>query len=191
MARYVIQAENQLERIEKLNQMLNELSKLSKQSLVTRPRPKKWSVVEIVQHMVIAQKVYAPKINGVLDTASKSTNNSEHKASFVPSYLIKSFPPQQGKVKSKMKTFKRFLPVINDLNGVDVEQEFKALHECLNELSSWVKEYSMKDTAGIKFNSAIGAVVRFNVPEACEFILGHNERHFHQINEALAMIENK
>lgn len=37
-------------------------------------------------------------ITGVLATASKSTNNSEHKSSFVPSYLIKSFPPQQGKI---------------------------------------------------------------------------------------------
>jgi hypothetical protein len=90
-----------------------------------------------------------------------------------------------------MKTFKRFLPVINDLNSVDIEQEFKALHACLDELSSWVKEYTVKDTAGNKFNSAIGALVRFNVPEACEFILGHNERHFHQIEEAINMIENK
>lgn len=191
MSRYIIQSDNQLERIKRLQARLSEMSNLDHPLLTTRPKTKKWSAVEVVQHMVLAHKVYAPKINKVLDSASKSEIDKTYRTSFIPSYLIKSFPPKDGKVKSKMKTFKRFVPVIENLQNVKVEDEINALRTCLDELSSWVEKYIHQDTAGIKFNSAIGAIVRFNVPEACEFILGHNERHFHQIEEAIRILKNK
>lgn len=39
-----------------------------------------------------------------------------------------------------------------------------------------------------KINSALGPIVKFYLPEAFEFLIGHDERHLVQITEIQALI---
>lgn len=82
-----------------------------------------------------------------------------------------------------MKTAKKFEPINV---GEDMSLVINELVQNLEELKTWINQYRTSEISLKKFNSAIGPVVRFNVPEACEFILCHDERHFHQMRNIKA-----
>ncbi|MDB2657157.1 DinB family protein [Crocinitomicaceae bacterium] len=177
----------QIQRINALENQLVQFQSLSLEELTRRPNPKSWSVIEVAKHMVIGHEAYRDKVNMALSLKGASDIPSEFKASAIPSFLIKRFPPREGEIKFKMKTTKKFKPVfdVSQLTIEDAERIFSELSGILNELKEWVETYRTRTISMKKFNSAVGATVRFNIPEACEFILCHNERHFLQMDRAV------
>ncbi len=182
MSRVKISAPQQIERIQQMNQHLDDLLSSSAQ-LNLRPRPKSWSIIEVIEHMNIAHHFYIEKIDSHLKMAPPSTNQTDHTAHAMPSFLMKRFPPKDGKIKFKMKTFKRFTPVF-DLENISenkIQTVIKDFRSSLEHLEKAIQEYTSKITEQKRFASAVGAWVKFNVPEAIEFIICHNERHWQQI----------
>lgn len=183
-----IKPEFQIQRINHLENRLNSWDSLSPDEWRHRPDSKSWSAIEVVQHMFLAHKVYRDKIEGALAKEASTEVLSEYKAAAIPGFLIKRFPPNEGRIRFKMKTMKQFKPVlaIEQLNAQDIQNILSDMSDALTELKTWAERYRTQSISMKKFNSAIGATVRFNVPEACEFVLCHNERHFLQIDRALA-----
>lgn len=177
----------QIQRINDLENRLKSFQSLSLEQLTKRPNPKSWAPIEVAKHMVIAHGVYREKIEKTLSIKSNNSVPAEFKATFIPSFLIKRFPPKDGEIIHKMKTMKKFDPVldVSQLKQNQADAILKELEDILLELKNWVETYRTQSISLKKFNSAVGAVVRFNVPEACEFILCHNERHFLQLDRAL------
>lgn len=180
-----IRPTQQIKRINALIDALEEYSQYPKETLQKQPSEKAWSIVEVMKHMSIAQVAYREKINRTLAISSNAQPKSEFKGSNITSFLIKRFPPIEGEIKMKMKTSKQFKPIAINAEPHLIQQE---LMTNLNELKSWVEHYQQNGVSMKKFNSAIGAIVRFSVPEACEFILCHNERHFFQMHKTLKAI---
>ncbi len=186
--RVQIKSAFQVQRINQLINQLEEFEKLNVKELTKRPHSKSWSPVEVMGHMIIAHNVYKEKIEHHLGLAEDSeVGNDSVQASALPSRLMKMFPPKDGKVRFKMKTFKKFKPVysLETISESNVQKVISDLKTTLFELKSWVEAYRLKKVNALRFASAIGPIVRFNVPEACEFVLCHNERHFQQILDAL------
>jgi hypothetical protein len=182
--RAVIQSSKQLERIQVLSNRLRELRSLPVATLTKRPSAKKWSVLEVIKHMEIAHDAYRDKVRKVINNSELSGKGIVTlTCSAIPSFLIKRFPPQNKKIRFKMKTAGKFKPMLN--GGEDAKIIFEAFEMTLKDLEGWVKQYQVKGVSPEKFNSAVGPLVRFNVPEAVEFILCHNERHFQQIENTL------
>lgn len=188
----IIKPKEQLKRIEILFQYLNKIKEVESGLLSKRPRAKAWAPAEVIKHMTIAHKVYEPKIQRALKSNKSLGEATGLKCSSIPSYLIKRFPPkgEQNEIKFKMKTFKRFKPTLN-LKSSDPNEVIREFSNCLSTLKNWIIDYSEDKTPLIKFNSAIGPLVRFNIPEACEFILCHNERHFQQIENTLISLSKE
>ncbi|MFT5779162.1 MAG: hypothetical protein ACI837_002119 [Crocinitomicaceae bacterium] len=183
--RVIIQPEQQIQRINWLTNELEKYSSISEAELKRRLKEKSWSIIEVVKHMSIGHAAYQKKISQALKLPSKQLKVVDKlKCSTIPSYLIKRFPPNEGKIRLKMKTSKQFQPIILN-EGQSMKDIFVELTDSLEELKSWVNTYRTQAISLKKFNSAIGPVVRFNIPEACEFILCHNERHFHQMGTIL------
>ena len=95
--------------------------------------------------------------------------------------------PKNGKRKWKMKTLKRFEPVLEvstlDQDKVNaIFEDFLSLHVHLKDA---ILQSRGKDVRGIKITSAIGPIVNFYLPEAFEFLLCHLERHMVQIDGVL------
>lgn len=187
--RVIIKPEFQIQRINTLSAKLEELKSLPFVQLITRPNATSWSPVEVLLHMVVAHNAYQEKVTPLLQKATHGTGLNELKTSAIPSFLIKRFPPKEGIIRFKMKTMKKFNPMLDSetLDESELSELFVEMEHILNELKDWVNTYRTKNVSMKKFNSAIGATVRFNVPEACEFILCHNERHFQQITNALVI----
>ncbi len=178
----------QIQRINALENRLSLIKEFDLEKLTHRPNDNSWSAIEVAKHMVIGHNAYTAKVKKAKVWLSTATEiPSEFNASSIPSFLIKRFPPQDGKVKFKMKTTKKFKPVL-DNQSVNVSQAQSILDELedsLQELKSWVEVYRARPVSMKKFNSALGPIVRFTIPEACEFILCHNERHFLQLERAI------
>ncbi|MCR9173094.1 MAG: DinB family protein [bacterium] len=183
----IIKPAHQIQRINDLENRLEQINTRSLSELTQRPNPKSWSPIEVAKHMVLGHQAYRDKVNAALAKPGNGDVPSEFKASAIPSFLIKRFPPKKGSIKFKMKTTKQFKPVLNvsEVMEKDAQLILSQLYKVLQELKSWVEVYRTGSISLKKFNSAIGAVVRFNIPEACEFILCHNERHFLQLERAL------
>ena len=185
--RAVVRPFNQLGRIQTLKSRLDELKQLSEEKLKQRPAEKKWSVLEVIKHMAIGHNAYKNKINEIFDSSSENKERVEElRCSSIPSYLIKRFPPKDKKIRFKMKTSMMFKPMLN--GGEDIAKVISDFESTLDELETWVNRISNSGVSLKKFNSAIGPIVRFNVPEATEFILCHNERHFQQIENTLYVV---
>lgn len=187
MARAQIIPQEMIQRIEQLNVRITNWESIPDESMKIQ-NGKSWSGVEIIKHMIIAQDAYTTKITSTLDSLEQGSKKIKRiSAGRIPSFLIKRFPPKDGKVKFKMKTTKQFKPLLSadEINKTDVNQLKNQLRDSLSMLKSWINEAENKNVLRTKFNSAIGPMVKFNVLEACEFILCHNERHFHQLEKSL------
>ena len=183
----VIKSENQLSRINELKTKLADLDKYTQDLLHKRANEKSWSVLEVIKHMEIGHMAYRAKVNKVLSTPKKEKAPADNiQSSSIPSFLIKRFPPKDKVIRFKMKTTTKFKPILNGKENPS--KVIASLKHTLDELENWITNYKDGQISLEKFNSAIGPLVRFNVPEACEFILCHNERHMLQIENTLKKV---
>lgn len=183
--RVKISPEQQIQRINELQNSLEVIKEYPVKELTTKKDSKTWSVLEVIKHMSVAQKAYQGKIKRAFEATSDSVkDDKKYKTSAISSFLIKRFPPQEQQIRFKMKTSKQFEPKLDGKTN-EVSSTIQELELGLEELKSWVNKYRDSAISLKKFNSAIGPVVRFNIPQACEFILCHNERHFFQIKNIL------
>lgn len=190
--RVQIKPTHQIQRINSLLNQLEEFNKLDGDLFMKRPNEKAWCGAEVIKHMIVAQDAYAEKLETTLAKLKASSVDVEAVPTrAIPSFLIKRFPPMEGEIKFKMKTSKQFKPMmdINKLTSEDVDQVKEEMKKSLNQLSSWVEQTRKKDVFPIRFNSAIGPIVKFNASEACEFILCHNERHFQQVKNTVDAVK--
>lgn len=188
-----IKPAHQIQRINLLQNRLNEIRKVDFQLLIKRPREKSWCCAEVIKHMFVAHSAYSTKIDLALSSLKASNEDFEVlSASAVPSFLIKRFPPVEGKIRFKMKTSKQFKPMLDleVLTQKNVNEILDEMSNSLTELMGWVEDTRKKDVRSIRFNSAIGPLVKFNASEACEFIICHNERHFQQVANTLMSLKS-
>jgi hypothetical protein len=191
MANAKLLPESQILRINRIKNELTELKKVAPELLKKRPTEKSWCAIEVTKHMVLGHNAYVDKIENALQRLSEGQEViHEIKATWIPSMLIKRFPPKEGKIRFKMKTMKTFQPVMtaDELLKYPTERVFDEFEATLTQLQKWIEQYRKTDVTKVRFNSAVGAMVKFNVAEACEFILCHNERHLQQIQNTIQLV---
>jgi len=159
-------------------------SALDKAQLTKRPAPNRWSILECIEHMNIANAHYISQFDVKLPAAKPAMNASEFKPGLMGSYFVKMIKPKSdGRIPSPMKTMKKFIPELkvndNTIRNFLVDQEsiIKAL-----ELSKQL------DLNKIKVTSAIGPIVTFKLGDAFRFLIGHNQRHIIQAKRVLENI---
>lgn len=92
-------------------------------------------------------------------------------------------PQKDGKIKWKMKTSGIFKPkrYSVEMSSASMENIFDDFERGLDRIKEVITEARVRDVKKVRFNSALGPIVRFNLVEACAFMLNHNARHFEQI----------
>lgn len=192
--RIQIKIAHQIQRINLLQNQLVELGEIDRELFMKRPNQKTWSGAEVLKHMIIAQEAYESKIDETLEKLNPTKEDNEALSTHaIPSFLIKRFPPKEGKIRFKMKTTKQFKPMldVDKLTEQNVDDLLSKMKDTLNQLSDWTEQTRKKDVRSIRFTSVIGPIVKFNVSEACEFILCHNERHFQQVFNTISSLNRK
>ncbi len=192
--RVIIKPTYQIQRIHQLQNQLSALREIDAKQLMKRPHPKAWCAIEVVEHMIVSQATYTHKMDvAIAQLKPIEGDNDAIPTRAMASYLIKRFPPKDGKIRLKMKTSKQFKPMLDveQLTSEKVNEIMDNMSKSLDQLLGWVEQTRKKDVLPVRFNSAIGPIVKFNVSEASEFILCHTERHFFQISNVLKAIKER
>ena len=79
MASLVLTPQNQIQRLNGILAKVESISKLDMEELITPPRPKSWNVVEVIEHLNMAYRIYVPKIDKALSQSTDVQKESEER----------------------------------------------------------------------------------------------------------------
>ncbi|HNP18380.1 MAG TPA: DinB family protein [Fulvivirga sp.] len=158
-------------------QLASSLKELELDVLNKKEAPKKWSVLECFDHMILSTMVYTDQ----LDKLSLDPGLEVYvKIGWKGNFFAEGMRPKDEVISYKMKTFKRLNPKSNlSLNTID---EFIML---CNKLSSFITDHQNNRWANVKVVSALGPILKLNLSEALNFVIAHNERHLLQAKHAI------
>ncbi|WP_425392989.1 DinB family protein [Ekhidna sp.] len=177
---------------EKLLQDSNQIKNYIKAEIAAKPAeqlthkvsPKKWSALEVVEHLNKVYDVYLDNFQKVIDDANKLNDHAtpEMRRTILGRLSIYANKPKGKKRRFKVKTFDFFRPAIGPDSMHEVFETFLSKKNRFNEL---IKLARTKDLKNVKIPTALGEKVKFYVPECFEFLLVHEQRHMIQIEEAI------
>lgn len=194
MASLFLTPEHQIQRLNGMLHQMKSWQSMDKGILTAQPSPKSWGLIEVVEHLNKAYTLYIDKIDAAI------TNSPEIKKEPQPfktrawqKFVIEGQRPKNGKRPWKMKTLKRFEPLLDvkALTDEDIKIIFERFFELHEHLKTSILLARTKAVKTQSFSSAIGPIVTFYLPEAFEFLLCHMERHYVQIEGILATASPK
>ncbi len=190
MAALFISAEDQIQRLNTLHNRLMQLRSLPIRQLVVPSSPKAWSIIEIVAHLNSSYSLYKHRLDqAVTQCPAKDTENERFKARAWQRFVINGQRPKGNVRKWKMKTLKRFEPLLDvqKLTETDMDTIFNTWETDYHHLKNTISNSRNLDLSKVKIASAIGPIVNFYLPECFEFLICHTERHWVQISETLVL----
>ncbi|MFS4445918.1 DinB family protein [Maribacter sp. 2307UL18-2] len=193
MAKLVITPENQIQRLNSILNTVENLASLPTNQLVYRPRPKSWSVIEIIEHLSVAYDIYVDKIDSALEKLpEKAGDNTSFTPNWWQRFIINGVKPKGGQRKLKIKTLKKFEPLLQleTLDEATIVPVFERFKKLQLHLKNAILVTRFKEVKAIKINSGIGPIVKFYLPESFEFLIAHMERHMLQIEEVLQQMDS-
>ncbi|USD26546.1 DinB family protein [Flagellimonas marinaquae] len=188
MAKLFLTPENQIQRLNIVLNNVVSLQELDTDMLTNVSVPDTWSIIEVLAHLNIA---YGPYRNQLDEAISNMTDSNEEQKPFRArpwqKMIIEMLRPKGIRRKWKMKTMKRFEPLLDrkNMGKEKVEDIFREFFELHGHLKHSILKSRNKDISKIKITSGIGPIVKFYLPESFEFLLCHLERHMVQIDEIL------
>ncbi|WP_127136387.1 DinB family protein [Flagellimonas oceanensis] len=189
MAKLFLTPENQIQRLNIVLNNVKSLQELDTDVLTNVSIPDTWSIIEVLAHLNIA---YGPYRNQLDEVIPKMTDSNEEQKPFRArpwqKMIIEMQRPKGTRRKWKMKTMKRFEPLLDRKNIIGkekVKEIFREFFELHGHLKDSILKSRNKDVSKIKITSGIGPIVKFYPPESFEFLLCHLERHMVQIDEIL------
>lgn len=178
-------------RLQQLNiQVKTQFEPLDEPTLNRRPGPDKWSILECMAHINLANKPYLIEIRKQISKARPSA--SQPSPTFSSNWLGNFFtgmmqPKPDGRIKNKMGTIKTFNPTPDSsaqqsqLNKAATFEEFYQINQELIGLLSQADQVDFRRT---KVKSALGSLIQFRLGDAFRFLLAHAERHLLQASRA-------
>ena len=156
---------------------IESLLSLSPSQLTWQPEPRKWSIMQCLEHMNRTTRHYLKLINSA--TAKKAEADNEFKSGFLGGFLAKSF--SQIPAKRKFKTTRAFSPA-NDMNPEEVLKDFIVLNDQMNQ--------RMVSLAGCDLNknkipSPAFSFLKFSFGDVMNMDARHTARHLYQIENIL------
>lgn len=161
----------------------NNLASMPLEVLNLKANSKQWSILEVIAHLSLIYKLYAPKFEIALSTAREKGAKStivKQQSTILGRMSIYSMKPKGRKRRFKMKTFDFFEPDIDSGNGDKTLEEFLKNKA---QFDAFVERSKKLDLQNIKVSTALGEKVKFYIPECFDFIMTHEERHMVQIEE--------
>ncbi len=160
------------------------LKKTELKYLIWRENETSWNILECLEHLNLYGDYYLPKIE---DQINKSSYKSDlkFKSGFLGNYFAKSMLPKEK--PNKMKTFKDKNPKNCNLNMFVIDRFISQQHKLL-ELLQLSKNVSLNK---VKISTSISKLIRLKLGDIFHFIVNHNIRHLHQINNIQMAIKNR
>ncbi len=161
------------------------IKELPAEALLHRPRPEQWNALEIFEHLCLSSGIYLRGLERVFDErASALPFNKEFKPGLLGDYFTKGMQPKpDGSLRNRMKTLRMFDPSRNQGASLESIDRFIDLCERLLRL---LQQARHTDLNRMKVTSSLGPIIRFKAGDAFRFPVAHQQRHFLQLQRALA-----
>ena len=165
-----------------------QLEVLTHDRLEQRPMPDAWSVLEIVEHLNILSGQYLRRLR-----KAYAGSGIFRKDPFLPGRWNTPIHTAQrhmptGRIPGPMRTLWFFDPKAAHAKGRQSLQDFRAL---LDEQAVLLDKALARGIEGPRITSTIGPILRFKIGDSFRFMIAHQQRHFLQIDRALATVAGK
>ena len=152
--------------------------------LLQEPTPGKWSVIQVLEHLNSYGRYYLLAIERSM---SKSTETVEYfKPGWFGNYFTKLMKPgENGTIPNKMQSPKDHRPS-KYLDAFPVLNTFLEQQQYLLDLLESAKS---KNIGAIRTPISISRFIKLKLGDTFRFFIAHEQRHFVQINNALAAIK--
>lgn len=157
---------------------------LSKEELLNKPAPDKWSVGECLQHLVKYGEFY-------LTAMESSLSNSTHSApkeTFNPGYFGNKFAEMLRYKKQGMKTMKS--PNIESLSFTKVQENIIEVFLAQQKRHLVILEKTKSlNLEKVKVSIALTKFIKTKIGDTLRFSIYHNQRHFIQAKNVLSSLK--
>jgi hypothetical protein len=165
----------------------NQLRSLPAYLLRTQPGFQQWSPAQILEHLNIYARHYIKAMEEGLHL-----NQQPATTQFRPGWLGNYFtrlmmPKENGSVKNKMKAPKHAVPASQPDAAVQLAEFLQHQHHVLNLL-----EIAKSANLGsVRIPTTLHKLIRLKLGDTFRFFIAHEQRHFVQLHNALAILEKQ
>lgn len=153
----------------------SEFSSLSLPQLNWKPAPDSWSIGQCLDHIIIANSLYFPRLKKISD--GNDVASFWEKRSPLTNFFGRFFVNNlQEDAKSKMKTTKVFLPSTSNID-LDVIGRFYQHHDTFMDLISKCARLNLEE---IVITSPEFRFVTYKLRDVIQFLVQHEHRHINQ-----------
>jgi hypothetical protein len=161
-----------------------ELRDMPLEKLQQRPDPKRWSVMEVLQHMNLSSDHYHRHLERIY---ANEHNGLRFRTAFVPGWwgdrATRAMDVRpDGRIRFRMPTIARFEPRATDLEGWQALDRFEAMCHGFIGLLERAKTRGLE---GERVTSTLGPILRLKAGDAFRFPIAHQRRHWLQIEKTL------
>ena len=172
------------EDVRQLLLVATDLQKKEDWLLTRQTAPGKWSVAQILAHLNSYGGYYLPSIKKALSAERPATEI------FHPGWLGNYFtkimkPGVDGRIASKMNCPKNHQPA----DGTDVQPALAIFLQQQQELLQLLEEAKKKNISIIRVPVSISRIIRLKAGDTFRFLIAHEQRHFLQIKNTLAGLQ--
>ena len=155
-----------------------EFKPLTKEQLCWKPAPERWSIIECLQHLNLAERFYIRNIQHKVDTLSLSQANSADQlleSDWIGKAMLYAVDPQ---VKIKLPAPGMIRPrPIEELIPSEVMRQFIELQTLLHAL---LNKAVYLDWNREKVMTLFGNWLKIRLGDALRMLIAHTERHIKQ-----------
>lgn len=167
----------------------NEIEVLPIEKLLERPDPKRWSVIECLEHMNLSSGHYITRLEKLIPKLESSAQKTSDYI-FKPGFMGEKFstgmlPREDGSISNTMKTFFFFEPKKAATKKHKSLEEFIQMNQSTIEMLEKAKNINLNKG---RVTSTLGPWLRFKTGDAFRFSIAHNRRHMLQIERVIASL---
>jgi len=158
----------------------------SLEKCLAQPGAGGWSALACIEHLNIALHQTVSEIDkAIAKSIAKGHPPSEvYSPGFIGQRFARFLAPRDGKVKRRIRTFKKFKPQI--IPGKE-EVILNGFREHMQHLEAQIQASTTTSLEKCRVVSLFGPVLKFKLGDCFPITLAHNERHIYQARKALRL----
>ena len=147
-----------------------------------KPHPKKWSIAEYMQHLLIVNSKYRPQmLKKITNTSPKANLDKPYQSTFMGRLFMGFVNPDKFR-KTPAPGF------LKPEKGSEYPLYLRKKYlDYLEETCGFIQKSDQLNLNRIMINSSIGPIIRFNLGDLFEIESMHNRRHVAQMKGMIKM----
>jgi len=170
--------------VQKLIEAAEHIKNGDRNKLIYQVDKKKWSVVQILEHLNAYGRYYLPAIERSLNE-NRTTRNAWFESGFWGNYFTNAMKPTNVyEIKNKMKAMKGY----SFPNSLNVEQVLTEYIEQKHKLLELLDRSKHTNLNAIKIPITLTKMIRLKLGDIFRFLIAHEQRHMIQARNTLKTI---